>query len=63
MSTALTRSTAATVGDEDDGTLTMTIAGSGISGDKGALVRNIKRTSGLQAPIVSLGGAHSVSRN
>ena len=40
----------------------MTVASSGAAGGKGALVRSVKRTSGLAAPIVSLGGAHRVSR-
>ena len=51
--------------DNQDGqsnTMTMTVASSGGPGAKGAMVRSVVRTSGLQAPIVSLGGAHRVSR-
>lgn len=40
----------------------MTIASSGAGTTKNALVRTVQRTSGLAAPIVSLGGAHRVSR-
>jgi hypothetical protein len=47
--------------DGNDGGMTMTVASSGVAGGKGALVRSVKRTSGLAAPIVSLGGAHRVS--
>ena len=50
--------------DNQDGqsnTMTMTVASSGGPGAKGAMVRSVVRTSGLQAPIVSLGGAHRVS--
>ena len=47
--------------DNDDGGMTMTVASSGVAGGKGALIRSVKRTSGLAAPIVSLGGAHRVS--
>ena len=41
--------------------MTLTVASSGEGQRKNALVRTIKRTSGLEAPIVSLGGAHGVS--
>lgn len=47
--------------DGNDGGMTMTVALSGVAGGKDALVRSVKRTSGLAAPIVSLGGAHRVS--
>ena len=61
-STALSKR--ARVEDEDD-TPTLTVAiGSTSSGGKpeaGALIRTVKRTSGLEAPIVSLSGAHGVS--
>lgn len=49
--------------DDDDMANTMTVAiGSTGSGkpDSGALIRTIKRTSGLEAPIVALTGAHGV---
>lgn len=45
----------------DEGTMTLTVASSGEGQRKNALVRTIKRTSGLEAPIVSLTGAHGVS--
>jgi Prp8 binding protein len=54
----------ARVDDEDDANTgtTMTISSSGGEGlGKNALVRSVKRTSGLTAPIVSLAGAHEVS--
>lgn len=55
----------ARVDDEDDAdpsSTTMTISSSGGEGlGKNALVRQVKRTSGLTAPIVSLAGAHQVS--
>jgi hypothetical protein len=54
----------ARVDDEDDANAgtTMTISSSGGEGlGKNALVRSVKRTSGLTAPIVSLAGAHEVS--
>lgn len=52
----------ARVDDEDDPTSqTLTVASSGEGQRKNALVRTIKRTSGLEAPIVSLSGAHGVS--
>ena len=41
--------------------MTLTVASSGEGQRKNALVRTIKRTSGLEAPIVALGGAHGVS--
>lgn len=48
--------------DADPSTTTMTISSSGGEGlGKNALVRTVKRTSGLTAPIVSLAGAHQVS--
>lgn len=53
----------ARVEDEEDesNTMTLTVASSGEGQRKNALVRTIKRTSGLEAPIVSLAGAHGVS--
>ena len=45
----------------DPSTMLMTVASSGEGQRKNALVRSIKRTSGLEAPIVSLAGAHGVS--
>ncbi|WVQ95280.1 hypothetical protein IAU59_002375 [Kwoniella sp. CBS 9459] len=54
----------ARVEDEEDGsgdqvgTMTMTVASSGEGQRKNALIRSVKRTSGLEAPIVSLSGAH-----
>lgn len=48
--------------EADPSTTTMTISSSGGEGlGKNALVRQVKRTSGLTAPIVSLAGAHQVS--
>ena len=47
--------------EEDPSTQTLTVASSGEGQRKNALVRTIKRTSGLEAPIVSLTGAHGVS--
>lgn len=47
--------------DDEDGEetrMTMTVASSGEGGDKNALVRAVQRTSGLEAPIVSLNGTH-----
>ncbi|TXT15615.1 hypothetical protein VHUM_00118 [Vanrija humicola] len=44
--------------DEETNTMTLTVASSGEGQRKNALVRTIKRTSGLEAPIVSLAGAH-----
>lgn len=41
--------------------MTLTVASSGEGQRKNALVRTIKRTSGLEAPIVALSGAHGVS--
>ena len=46
---------------EDPSMMTMTVASSGEGQRKNALVRSVKRTSGLEAPIVSLAGAHGVS--
>lgn len=61
-STALSKR--ARVEDEDDGSSHLTVAiGSTSSGGKpeaGALMRTVKRTSGLEAPIVALSGAHGV---
>jgi Prp8 binding protein len=48
--------------EEDESMQTLTVSASNAEG-KGALVRSIKRTSGLQNPIMSLGGAHSVRRS
>ncbi|WVW85216.1 hypothetical protein I302_107254 [Kwoniella bestiolae CBS 10118] len=44
--------------DENNNTMTMTVASSGEGQRKNALIRSVKRTSGLEAPIVSLTGAH-----
>ncbi|WWC90343.1 uncharacterized protein L201_005276 [Kwoniella dendrophila CBS 6074] len=44
--------------DVDNNTMTMTVASSGEGQRKNALIRSVKRTSGLEAPIVSLSGAH-----
>lgn len=47
--------------DDDTNTLTVAIGSSGAGkADKGALIRTVKRTSGLEAPIVALTGAHGV---
>jgi Prp8 binding protein len=46
---------------DDPMSMTLTVASSGEGQRKNALVRTIKRTSGLEAPIVSLAGAHGVS--
>ncbi|WVQ79574.1 hypothetical protein IAT38_001673 [Cryptococcus sp. DSM 104549] len=43
---------------EDSDTMVMTVASSGEGQRKNALIRSVKRTSGLEAPIVSLSGAH-----
>ena len=52
----------ARVDDElEDGSMTLTVASSGEGQRKNALVRTVKRTSGLEAPIVALTGAHGVS--
>jgi Prp8 binding protein len=48
--------------DDEENTMTLTVASSGEGQRKNALVRTIKRTSGLEAPIVSLAGAHGVSK-
>ncbi|WVR09291.1 hypothetical protein IAU60_006356 [Kwoniella sp. DSM 27419] len=52
----------ARVDDEEDGEASglkvMTVASSGEGQRKNALVRSVKRTSGLEAPIVALSGAH-----
>lgn len=55
----------ARVDDEEDDSrnMTLTVASSGEGQRKNALVRTIQRTSGLEAPIVSLGGAHGVRRS
>ena len=52
----------ARVEDEEDDSrnMTLTVASSGEGQRKNALVRTIQRTSGLEAPIVALGGAHGV---
>lgn len=47
--------------EEDPSSQTLTVASSGEGQRKNALIRTIKRTSGLEAPIVSLSGAHGVS--
>jgi hypothetical protein len=47
--------------DEEGNTMVMTVASSGEGQRKNALVRTVKRTSGLESPIVSLTGAHGVS--
>jgi Prp8 binding protein len=48
--------------DEADPSMTlMTVASSGEGQRKSAMVRSVQRTSGLEAPIVSLAGAHAVS--
>nr|ODN86261.1 Prp8 binding protein [Cryptococcus depauperatus CBS 7841] len=55
--TALTKR--ARVEDETEaGTQLMTVASSGEGQRKNALIKSVKRTSGLDAPIVSLSGAH-----
>jgi len=41
--------------------MTLTVASSGEGQRKNALIRSVKRTSGLEAPIVALSGAHGVS--
>lgn len=47
--------------EEDDArNMTMTVASSGEGQRKNALIRTVQRTSGLEAPIVALGGAHGV---
>jgi Prp8 binding protein len=48
--------------EEDPSTMVMTVASSGEGQRKNALIRAVKRTSGLEAPIVSLAGAHGVGR-
>ena len=51
----------ARVEDEEDASrMVMTVASSGEGQRKNALVKSIQRTSGLEAPIVSLAGAHGV---
>jgi Prp8 binding protein len=42
--------------------MTLTVASSGEGQRKNAMIRTIQRTSGLEAPIVALGGAHGVCR-
>lgn len=50
--------------EADPSMTTMTISSSGGQGvGKNALVKTVKRTSGLSAPIVSLAGAHQVSKS
>jgi Prp8 binding protein len=53
----------ARVEDEEDDSrnMTLTVASSGEGQRKNAMIRTIQRTSGLEAPIVALGGAHGVS--
>ena len=46
--------------EEDASRMVMTVASSGEGQRKNALVKSIQRTSGLEAPIVSLAGAHGV---
>jgi hypothetical protein len=52
----------ARVEDEEDDSrnMTLTVASSGEGQRKNAMIRTIQRTSGLEAPIVALGGAHGV---
>lgn len=51
----------ARVEDEaDENTMVMTVASSGEGQRKNALIRSVKRTSSLEAPIVSLSAAHGV---
>ena len=54
----------ARVEDEEDDArnMTMTVASSGEGQRKNALIRTVQRTSGLEAPIVALGGAHGVGQ-
>jgi Prp8 binding protein len=60
MSTALLKR--ARVDDEhDDRAQAMTVTSSGDGRKKSALIRTVQRTSALEAPIVSLAGAHQVS--
>ena len=59
--TALTKRARVDDEDTDGSNMVMTVASSGEGQRKNALVRSIKRTSGLEAPIVSLSGAHAVS--
>lgn len=44
--------------DDSDGTMQVAISSNGQANSKG-LIRSVKRTSSLQAPIVSLSGAHT----
>lgn len=46
--------------ESDPSMMLMTVASSGEGQRKNAMVRSVKRTSGLEAPIVSLAGAHGV---
>ncbi len=39
----------------------LTVSSSGEGQRKNAMIRSVKRTSGLEAPIVALSGAHGVS--
>lgn len=60
-SSALTKRSRVEDDVDDANTLTVAIGSSGSGkADKGALIRTVKRTSGLEAPIVALTGAHSV---
>ena len=58
---ALTKRARVESEDAEDGMMTLTVASSGEGQRKNALVRTVKRTSGLEAPIVALSGAHGVS--
>ena len=58
---ALTKRARVDDDEEDPTSQTLTVASSGEGQRKNALIRTIKRTSGLEAPIVSLTGAHGVS--
>jgi Prp8 binding protein len=46
--------------EDDSRNMTLTVASSGEGQRKNAMIRTIQRTSGLEAPIVALGGAHGV---
>lgn len=59
--TALTKRARVEDDEADPDMMLMTVASSGEGQRKSALVRSVKRTSGLEAPIVSLAGAHAVS--
>ncbi len=58
---ALTKRARVDSEEVEDGTMTITVASSGEGQRKNALIRSVKRTSGLEAPIVALSGAHGVS--